>query len=269
MGMIINPYNFSAAPLLLDTYTGAAAAYSLRKLRTAYTGYCIEVRRSSDDTTANIGFVNGVLDESALTTFVGAGDGFVKTWYDQSGNNANAVQTTTTRQPKIVSSGVVITANNLPALLGVLKGGLNITSIASGSVSIFTVIKSTGSALEVFGSNNKICLLYYSDSSGYLRRYSGQWATDLKYNKYNTLLLYYSFWNGSSSREGINGGSLETFNPGTNLMPENQFGIMWYYNNTSTSFTDGYMSETIIYSADKESDYTGISNSVKTYYSLV
>ena len=43
-------------PLLLDIYTGAAAAYSVRKLRNAYTGSAIRVRRSSDNTEQDIGF---------------------------------------------------------------------------------------------------------------------------------------------------------------------------------------------------------------------
>ena len=41
---------------LLDTYPNAAAAYSVRKLRTAYTGSAIRVRRSSDNAEQNIGF---------------------------------------------------------------------------------------------------------------------------------------------------------------------------------------------------------------------
>ena len=36
-----------APSLLLDTYPNAAVAYSLRKLRTAYSGSAIRVRRSS------------------------------------------------------------------------------------------------------------------------------------------------------------------------------------------------------------------------------
>lgn len=60
-----------ASPVL-DDYTGAAAAYSLRKIRTAYTGSAIEVRRSSNGDTLNIGFnSNGDLDTTTLTTFVG------------------------------------------------------------------------------------------------------------------------------------------------------------------------------------------------------
>ena len=58
---------------VLDDYAGAAAAYSLRKLRTAYTGDAIEVRRSSNGDTQDIGFdSNGDLDTTALTTFVGS-----------------------------------------------------------------------------------------------------------------------------------------------------------------------------------------------------
>jgi hypothetical protein len=78
--------------LLLDLYPSAAVAYSLRKLRTAYTGSAIRVRRSSDNTEQDIGFVGRGLDTTALLTFCGVGDGFVKTWYDQSGNANNAIQ---------------------------------------------------------------------------------------------------------------------------------------------------------------------------------
>jgi hypothetical protein len=72
--------------LLLDTYSGAGAAYSLRKLRAAYTGSAIRVQRSSDSTQQDIGFSGNFLDTSSLATFVGAGTGTVVTWYDQSLN---------------------------------------------------------------------------------------------------------------------------------------------------------------------------------------
>ena len=102
---------------LLDTYTGAAAAYSLRKLRSAYTGYAIKVRRSSDNTEQDIGFSSTFgLDTSSLTSFCGSGNGFVTTWYDQSGNGRNATQTTAANQPQIVSSGSVITLNSKPTM---------------------------------------------------------------------------------------------------------------------------------------------------------
>ena len=62
-----------------------ALGFSLRRLRSSYSGYCIEVRRSSDNTTLNIGFdSSGYLDIVTLLSFVGSGSGFVKTWYNQS-----------------------------------------------------------------------------------------------------------------------------------------------------------------------------------------
>jgi hypothetical protein len=99
----------TAASLLLDTYPNAAVAYSLRKLRTAYTGNCIRVRRSSDNAEQDIAFVGNDLDTASLLTFCGAGNGFVAEWYDQSGNANKAIQTTPTNQAQIVSSGAMIT----------------------------------------------------------------------------------------------------------------------------------------------------------------
>ena len=94
--------------LLLDTYPNAAVAYSLRKLRTAYTGAAIRVRRSSDNAEQDINFVGANLDTTALLTFCGAGNGFITTWYDQSTNANNATQPTAASQAQIVSSGALI-----------------------------------------------------------------------------------------------------------------------------------------------------------------
>lgn len=102
---------------LLDDYGGAAAAYSVRRLSSTYEDSLIEVRRSSDNTTQDIGYdSNGNLDTSALLSFVGAGDGFVRTWYDQSGNGNDAQQTASSSQPQIVSSGVILTKNSKPKI---------------------------------------------------------------------------------------------------------------------------------------------------------
>jgi hypothetical protein len=44
------------------------------------------------------------------------GDGFVATWYDQSGNGRNATQTTAGQQPRIVNSGVLEALNGKPEI---------------------------------------------------------------------------------------------------------------------------------------------------------
>ncbi len=57
---------------ILDTYTGATAGYSTRRLTNTYTGGLIRVRRSSDDTEQDIGYdANGEdLDIFGLLAFV-------------------------------------------------------------------------------------------------------------------------------------------------------------------------------------------------------
>ncbi|MDZ4785571.1 MAG: hypothetical protein SGJ02_05785 [bacterium] len=109
-------YAASSASLILDTYPTAMAVYSLRRMRTAYSGDCVRVRRSSDNVEQNFGFVNEVLDTVALLAFTGANSGFVVTWFDQSGNGYNATQATAANQPRIVTSGVVDIENTKPTI---------------------------------------------------------------------------------------------------------------------------------------------------------
>lgn len=62
----------TAGLFLLDSYSGGSAAYSLRKLRAAYTGSAIRVRRASDNSEQDIGFVNNQLDTASLLSFAGS-----------------------------------------------------------------------------------------------------------------------------------------------------------------------------------------------------
>ena len=107
----------SGVPLLLDTYPGAAVAYSLRKLRSAYAGNCIRVKRSNDSLTLDIGFVNNVIDLVTLQTFVGIFTGQITIWYDQSGNSNNVIESPTFfNSPSIIIFGVLQTVNGLPTI---------------------------------------------------------------------------------------------------------------------------------------------------------
>jgi hypothetical protein len=94
----------STDTLLLDSFPTQGAAYSLRKLRTNYTGDCIRVRRTSNNNEQDIGFVNNFLDTASLKTFVGSSNGFVTTWYDQGDSARDASNATAANQPKIYDS---------------------------------------------------------------------------------------------------------------------------------------------------------------------
>ena len=112
--MLIRPGYMLAPPKRPGTYVGfidalgvsAAAAYGLRKLRAAYAGAAVNVRRSSDNTPQDIGFdASGDFNVAAFNTFVGGGSGFVVTWYDQSGSGADATQATDADQPQLILAG--------------------------------------------------------------------------------------------------------------------------------------------------------------------
>jgi hypothetical protein len=135
--MIINPYIFGIPYTpIFDNYGSSTVGFSMFKLRTAYTGNCLEVRRSSDNTTLNIGFVNNYLDTASLLAFVGSGNGFVRTWYDQSGNGNNLTQTTSASyQPQIVASGSLITRNGRATLKATSSQYFTITSQVANNTS--------------------------------------------------------------------------------------------------------------------------------------
>ncbi len=69
---------------LLDTYTGAGAAFSLRKLSSSSTN-AIRISRDSDSSETDIGFSGENLDEASITSFCSGTTCNVITWYDQSG----------------------------------------------------------------------------------------------------------------------------------------------------------------------------------------
>jgi hypothetical protein len=72
MGRVGWRANVGSTQLLLDTYTGSTVSFSMFKLRKAYSGNCIRVRRSSDNTEQDFGFDgNGYLDTTSLSNFVG------------------------------------------------------------------------------------------------------------------------------------------------------------------------------------------------------
>jgi hypothetical protein len=101
---------------MLNLFPNASLGLSLDKLDKNYTGFCIKVRRSSDNAEQDLGFVNNELDTASLLDFVGSGNGFVSIIYDQVGSN-NMTQTTANLQGQIVSNGSVITLGGKPCII--------------------------------------------------------------------------------------------------------------------------------------------------------
>lgn len=270
-----------SVPLLLDTYTGASAAYSLRKLNTAYTGNAIRVRRSSDNTSQDIGFVNGELDTTSISNFVGANDGFVSIWYDQSGNGRNATQVTQLDQPSIVSSGSLLTLNSKPVVNFKAKS-LNFSGFGSENFSIFSVLKrqsttTYGGYLQNVGSSfNGFKIVSLEDA---------QWrSTFIKYNGTIESL--------SNSRH-ISTGSISNVRYLEDWIYPNNACLL-YENNTNKTVATSVLSEwgtnqtqafgslhyngglggefdiqeLIIYPINQSSNINAINTNINTYYSI-
>jgi hypothetical protein len=132
----------------LDAYTtNLDSAWSVsRRLLASYTGPLVRVRRSSDNTEQDIGFVpaTGQLDTTALLAFTGGGNGFVRRIYAQTGGSTkDFLQATASVQPRIVNAGNVCTVgtNNRPCCEVVTD---NIQFMATTT---FTAL--TGSSLTV------------------------------------------------------------------------------------------------------------------------
>lgn len=260
-------------PLLLDLFPNSAAAYSLRKLRNAHTGFAIMVRRSSDNAEQGIGFVNNELDTVSLLSFVGAGDGFVTTWYDQSGNDNHANQSTASKQPIIVSSGVVNELNGKPtmAFLSPLLMELNLSQYP------FT---SGGSATD-----KSIFAVALNDSTFNQNLYNiadGRDTYALTYNRsgnntYGFLGANYGAVGGNITGQNIISSfaispSSKTFNNSvegvdSNLVRAN-FNIISLGSRGGSYTMDGNIQDIVMYESNQSANRTSIETNINDYYSI-
>jgi len=259
---------------LLDTYPNAAVAYSLRKLRTLYTGNAIRVRRSSDNTETDIGFSGANLDTSSLTSFCGSGNGFVTTWYDQSGNGNNATQSTAANQPQIVSAGSVILKNSKPS---VNFDGSNDFFSLSSSIATSTNYSFFSAAYNESNANGDTYMSGGSGSAQFIADLSGATGNIFIIKTFVALIIsgtitkdrfnLNTFFTLNSANSLYTNGSLANSNTSTpsfsnpiTTIGRNNAGISEYYLNG--------ISEMILYSSNQSSNRTGIETNINTYYAI-
>jgi hypothetical protein len=279
---------FASANLLLDQYSGAAAAYSLRKLRTAYTGSAIRVRRSNDNSEQDIGFTTqGNLDTTALKTFVGANSGFVTTWYDQSGNARNAIQNTAANQPRIINAGDVERQNGKPSVFLDGTDMMTLTDFSLPTSSIFAAAITTGtspSALDIHGiyargnnrtpnsaSRDAFLYVWRNNNRGEIQRSNGVTfptavvtATAANFNLYTgiftgTQLIAYA--------NGTAGTPVNTTISGTVSNGVSSIGCV-FESSTTNYFFVGRISEIIVYASGQSSNRTQIETNINSYYGI-
>jgi hypothetical protein len=273
---------------LLDTYSSAVAAYSLRKLRTGYYGFAIRVRRSSDNLEQDISFkADGTLDTTSLLSFVGNGDGFVTIWYDQSGNGYNVSHTTTFQQPEIVSSGSLITnLGKVSIRFGLVSGG--VTYLQNSSLSLNTpdiTIIYIGNKINSGNSQNAystpISLRTPSTQDwNYINNIGTRMVANgnigLQYNSTMYTQTYsfntsYLMWNQKINNYfsvGKNGNTLSTSMAASSANITSSLLVLGGTQYNADSFLNGYLSEVIIYPSNQSSNRNGIESNINSYYSI-
>ena len=263
---------FDTYPLfsgILDSYPGAAAAYSLRALSSAWlAGDVVEVRRSSDSTTQS--FTAAQVTDGTLEAFCGVGDGFVSTWYDQSGNGNDATQATTTAQPKIVSAGALVTGG---LDFDGVDDTLNTTLVPPTTATLIGVSTwdTTPSTQMIVGARDSTNERSYisQTSSGDIALGVGSGAVGTQAAIALTEYLSFGKYNSGDNDIFVNAiasGSSATASPinttyGYNIGSLNDAGA-------SSGFINGRIREVIIYDSDQSANRVGIETNINDFYSI-
>ena len=233
--------------------------YGLALLNSDYTGDAITVRRASDNATQNIGFDGQDLDIAALESFCSATDGFVTTLFDQSGNGFDAVQTTASSQPQIVSSGSVLLENGLPSMNfdgvddDIVAANLT-TELDSSPFSIFTVSRNgrygiTGAVPRLYlnestYSYNNLSIISWIRDDYALRSYFAQ--SDNTHEVFE-----------NSVSKGTATETLVDFSPTDFLIGR-----------TGGSYTANKIQTVIVFTSEQGGNRTGIETALNDYYSI-
>jgi len=258
--------------VLPGAYSGLAAAYSLRKVSSSYTGDAIEVRRDWDNESGSFGFdANGDLDTVSLLTFVtgsaGTGSGFVAQWYDQSGNGRHATQTATGSQPLIVSSGSLVTRNNKPALRfdGVDD---NISAIFGTTItqpiSTHLVSQNSNTTSSIFydSADDTNRLVFGFNTDGTSSIFAGTELTGSIATTGSTILSAY--YSSSNSSYYLNSILNATGDAGVNSISSLTIGSDY----SGSSTISGSVQELFLYSTDQSSNRSLIENNINNYYNI-
>lgn len=246
--------------LLLDTYGGASAAYSLRYLSSAFVGNdVVLVRRSSDN--AELGFTPTEITNGTLTTWVGAGnDGFIKTWYDQSGNSNDGTQTVLASQPLIVNAGVLESesdfGNNAIYFDGV-DDFFDVNKILTPP-NVFIVASKINGTIRGTYIGGSATQFVRSDAN-YDMANTSSISTG---TQTNTLDLIYA--NNITSEIGLNGATASVGSIGQG----NYVSLLTIGQKASVNYLMGYYCELIIYEINNASNRTGIEANINAYYTI-
>jgi hypothetical protein len=279
-----NPDDLNVAPTfvgLLDTYSGAAAAYSTRQLKASST-LSMRVRKevSSVGSETDIGFdSNGDLDTATLLSFASDADGgnvTVSTWYDQAGTN-HATNSTESEQPLVVSGGSLVTENGKAAVdFDGVDDHFDISNFTGvPTISQFNVLKPSATNVdETFTSLQNATTTdgiflgqgnLGTEAKFGLRNYQGADVADSGIAMTLQQYLLAAITTSTTAQIYANGvaGAISAKARG-NVAGDTQIGA----NGASGNNYSGKFQEIIIFESDQSSNRTGIETNINDHFNI-
>ena len=284
---------------ILDTYSGATAAYSLRLLRSGYSGSAIRVRRADDNAEQDIGFRNNELDTSALATFCSNSDGYITTWYEQSGASgaANLTQSTASNQPKIYDGATesVVLENSKPTIEfdytstqhfsasptnwssivddtnHTISMVYNLNQYSSPRSVIYNITgneisSGQGNSHIAMARSSQLRIAYYDKGIGSYTKKAG-FAQSIGVAQNGVQYLVTSIFDTTDFNSFLN----STIEDNIISNPEGTIDANKFFigaNGNSTNPMDGNLQEFIIWNADQTSNRSGIETNINDHYSI-
>jgi hypothetical protein len=212
---------------------------------------------------ANIGSAYSIDLPSGVDPGFDQVNGFVERWYDQFGNN-DAVQTTATEQPKIVSSGSLITGGGI-AFDG-SDDQLDFTALNASDLAIFTVLKfdAVSSQKRILGdsSDNSEGFGIGNATNGFFR---GNGGSSLSPSLGATIStsgdFLYSLTRASDTITFFTKGTASGTNTRSDTFKADSVG-------GNTNPVDGNLKEIIIYTSDQSSNRLAIEANITSHYGI-
>ena len=256
----------------LDTYTGATAAYSVRKLSSSYSGPCIEAYRVSDGATQDIGFDgDGLIDTAAIISFAAGSEVRVQTWYDQSSNALDAVQTASANMARIYDGSSIYEDNGNPAVDFNNNQFFSIGSSqwTDGAMMASIVFSRRSGNDTYWTSNGSVWRLFYESAVHGFVHYGTTPVSTKKFAPPGSApVLTTARFGGGSADLYENGNSVGSSPTVTGSMSTASGGAFMGQRSDGALRMDGTIQELIHWGSDQTSNRTGVESNINEYFQI-